>query len=210
MALHCCLLYSTVIYHTSWQCTELVHYTALHCNALQCSVVCTKPHCLVPQRNLRLGRQTEAISQQCAQCTIHYILHTVHYTLHYTHCTLQTTYSTLYIEHWTLHTTHCTLNTERYTRHTVHCTISRPVYTILLGKPHIRGVSHVPCTLSPLGILVLWVWHRLKPPGHIGASFWIVWHTPGKVFHWCLRHFWSVANYSVNRLLTKTRYVYWW
>ena len=27
--------------------------------------------------------------------------------------------------------------------------------------------------------------------------------------HWCLRHFWNVANYSVNQLLTQNRYVYW-
>ena len=32
----------------------------------------------------------------------------------------------------------------------------------------------------------------------------------GPLLHWCLRHFWNVANYSVNQLLTKIRYVYWW
>ena len=29
-------------------------------------------------------------------------------------------------------------------------------------------------------------------------------------FHWCLRYFWIVADYSVNWLLTQNRYVYWW
>ena len=126
--------------------------TVLHCIAMHCSVVSTKPQCLVPQRNQRLGRQTEAISQQCTHCTLrttyftlyaaHYILHTVHYTLHTSHCTLHIAYFTLHVVHWMLHTVHWTL-------HTTHCTFYTERYTRQLYIAQYLGLFTLACSGSP-------------------------------------------------------------
>ena len=34
-------------------------------------------------------------------------------------------------------------------------------------------------------------------------------HQIASTRHWCLRHFWNWANYSVNLISTKVRYFYW-
>ena len=49
-----------------------------------------------------------------------------------------------------------------------------------------------------------WFWWS----SHFTIKFPSTWINQNRC-HWCLRHFWNWANYSVNLILTEIRYFYW-